>query len=165
MGEFAVFIDDVFAEIPAGHLLIPTIQTLGGQPLVERSLLVAHHVYFLEQGEGDAIIFLAKRSDFLTTARLLTTKIIGRKTQHHHVGLVGLVEFLPVGILRRIPTFRRRVQDDYFLAFVLTQGHGLAVEGVHGEIIQRFRGGVVQRSGCRQGRVFVAEDVFNQAGE
>jgi hypothetical protein len=70
--------------------------------LVQRVGLRAVDVNFGHHGKADAIVELTKLGDFIVASRVLSTKLVTRKTQYYQALLaIGLVQLLQTSKLWR----------------------------------------------------------------
>ncbi len=126
MRQFPLLVEEVLAEIPAWRLVVPAILGGVGEPLVEGRFAGTLYLNFLEHGEGDSVVALAKFGDLGGRTWLLAHEVVAGETKHYERILVSAVEFLPVGVLRRITTLGGDVEDNNFLAAILGQIDGLS---------------------------------------
>src|SRR6185295_17805716 len=89
-------------EIPFDRPGAEKTRRSGCQPLVERVGTGAIDLDLFEHREGDAVIFLAERSDIGRFTGLLLAELVAGKSQHHQPALaVFLVQFLHTLVLGR----------------------------------------------------------------
>ena len=81
------------------------------------------------------IIFLTELRYLEIASRLLSAKIISRKSQHHDFIAVLFMQFFEVSVLRRKATFRCNIYDQQIFSFILKKINPLTVEGIHLEIV------------------------------
>jgi hypothetical protein len=128
MGQFPLFVDNIFTEVPARRLTVPAVLDRVSEPFIDRRFFAALNVYFFKQRKRHPVIFLAKRSDIRSSARFLVQEIIAWETQDDDLVFVGFLEFFPIGILLGETAFGRHVQYDDLFSFVLFQGYRFAVK-------------------------------------
>lgn len=136
-----IFANDKLGEIPLDVLLL-----VGGvdEESVEGSRVLALHVDLAEHREAHSIVELTEFGDFFVAPRLLVHELVGGESEHHQtVFLVGFVELLKAVVLTGEAAFARGVHDQKHLAFELRELPFLAVNGRHGEVVNRlgFDGG------------------------
>src|SRR6185369_11942442 len=143
--NLALFVHDVLAEVPCRQL------PRTAQKRVNRRLIrtfPGHHL--LKHGEGDVVGELAERGDLLGRARLLTAEIVARKAEHiEALALHFTLQLLETLVLRRVTALACDVHDKAYLALVLRQVGGLAVEGRGLEFVKRH--GLLRGKWCYQG--------------
>lgn len=102
--------------------------------------MATFYIQLLTDREGNTIVFLTKRSNFLCTTRLLFHELVTRTADDDK--LIGklFLQLLKLSILGSVATFRGRVYDEYFLAFVLGEVKILrAIQRFQGDVVDTFR--------------------------
>jgi len=105
VSQLPFLIDQIFAKIPTRLLAIPAILGRICQPAINRGDFVAFDMNLFKHRKRNTIVFLAKRSDFVSRPRFLTHEIICWEAQNHYVIFVFGIVFLPISILWRVATF------------------------------------------------------------
>src|SRR5690606_37587417 len=79
----------------------------------------------------------AEVTDLLLGTRFLTLEVVGRKAQHFQsLRVLGLIEFLQPLVLRRQPAFGGHVDHKQYLAAVVGQAAGGAIDLGEGNVVQ-----------------------------
>ena len=105
MGKLAVFVDEVFAKIPGGHIAVPTILAWVGEPFVHWTLIVTFDVYLFKHLKGHTVVFLAKLLNIICCTWFLTHELVARETQNDYVVFIFIIECLPIGVLGGVAAF------------------------------------------------------------
>lgn len=103
--------------------------------------MATFYIQLFADRESYAVVFLTKRSNFFCTTGLLFHELVTRTADDDD--LIGklFLQLLKFSVLRSVTTFRGRVYDEDFLAFVLGEVKILRA-------IQRFQGNVVDTFRC-----------------
>lgn len=102
--------------------------------------MATFYIQLLTNREGNTIVFLTKRSNFLCTTGFLFHELVTRTADDDK--LIGklFLQLLKLSILGSVATFRGRVYDEYFLAFVLGEVKILrAIQRFQGDVVDTFR--------------------------
>src|SRR2546423_145546 len=89
---------------------------------IERMLSFALDHNFLEHRKLHAKFCLAELLDLRVGSRLLSGEFVSRKAEHlKSLAMIGLVDFLQLGVLRSQATFRCDIDDKQYRTFVVSE--------------------------------------------
>src|ERR1700733_795289 len=127
--QLAVLIHKEFCKIPLDHRVGNTqLPCLVRKVFEQRIDVVSNHIDLLGHWEGNTIVLGAELADILARPRLLLAAIVGREPDDHQFGLVLLVKFFEIGILRRKAAFARSIDDQDLFALILGDIEGSPIK-------------------------------------
>ena len=123
----AICADQKLLKVPPDPLQAKRTGLLGLEPLEQRAGVLAVDIHLGHDGEGDAVIDLAKLLDVIVGAGLLVAELVaGEAEDDKFVGVLGidrLPERLKLLVLRSKAALGGRVDDQDDLALVVAQGN------------------------------------------
>ncbi len=132
----ALAIDQELGEVPLDGLGPEQSRLFLLQVLVERRGIGAIDVDLRKQRECHAVVDLAKRLDLFCVAGFLCTELIAGKSKHLESPRVQfLMQRFETFVLRRKSAFAGRVDDQQHFVLVALEFLRVAVDVVHGEIV------------------------------
>jgi KUP system potassium uptake protein len=137
----ALAIDQELGEVPLDRLAAKQAGLFRLEVLVHRRRIVAIHVDFREQRKRHAVVDLAELRDLVLGPGFLRTELVARESQHFEsLGVIFLVERFEALVLRREAALAGRVDHQKHLVVIPIELDRLAVNVVHGEIVDRGHG-------------------------
>ena len=138
MDETAFLVYQVFAKIPVGISVIPSIQFFFCQPLKDFMLARTRYFDFFRQRKCNAIITFTEAKDITFRSRFLGAEVVGRESYHNKFVAVLLMKFLKRGILRSEAAFRSSIYEKHFSPAEIFELNFFSVDTFYVVIINAF---------------------------
>ena len=139
--ELSLFVDQEFIEIPTYGSIEGAIFGFVAQPTIQGMLAAAFDIQLFADGEGDAIVFLAERGNFLCAAGFLFHELVARTSDDHQFVCKFLLQLLKFGVLGGVTAFGSGIHDQNLFALVGSQAErGCAIQRFQWDIVYAFGG-------------------------
>lgn len=135
--EFALFVDEVFLEVPLDFVVTKVVVSLSGEPLEYGCHGFATYADFVAEREGDFVL------GFVVVVTVGTgagsdVEIVGKDADNDKLARVFVAQLLEASILGIVGCHAGCIDDEYLFAFVCREVDRRTFEGFYLDVVNAW---------------------------